>query len=86
MQLPELKLTLRAQHVNNNREAFILFNDQNAVYLPPNKGQDIETMKLTVRPEWLVPGQNKIQICYDDQVKNDKDPGFAIYFLAIDSQ
>ena len=86
LQMPELKLTLRAQHVNNNREAFILFNDQNAVYLPPNKGKDIETMKLTVRSEWLVRGQNKIQICYDDQVKNDKDPGFAIYFLALDSQ
>ncbi|MCC7504881.1 MAG: glycosyltransferase family 39 protein [Saprospiraceae bacterium] len=84
LQQPELRMIVRARHVNNNREAFILFNDQNAVYLPPNKGKDIETLTLAVRSEWLRPGPNKVQICYDDQVKNDKDPGFALYYLALD--
>lgn len=81
--LPELEMVVRASNVNTNREAFLLINNDNAVYLPANKTRGIEPMKLLIRSEWLRRGENKIQICYDDQVKNDPVPGFQFYFMAL---
>ncbi len=85
-QMPKIEMTVRARHVNSGQEAFILFNDKNAVYLPPNKTKDIETMTLTIRPEWLVHGQNKVQIGYNDKLKNDPDLGYELYFMALNGR
>lgn len=84
--LPQLEMIVRASNVDSDREAFILFNGESAVYLPANKTRGIETMKLTLRAEWLRRGQNKFQICYDDQVKRDPHPGFQFYFMALNGR
>jgi hypothetical protein len=78
-----LPLFARYSGVNSGKEALIVFNDNNAVYLPPNRGKGIENQQVTVQSAWLRPGQNKLQILYEEAVKTDPDKGFTVYNLAF---
>lgn len=86
--MANLEINVRATGVNSGQEAFVLLNDQNAIYLPANKTKDIEMMTLTVKREWLRQGKNKIQIGYNDKLNpsKDPDPGFTLYFLALNGK
>ncbi len=78
---PTLVMPIRYQGVNSNREALVIFNDDNAVYLPPNQGKGIEDQTIELQKEWLKPGPNKVQIMYEEAVKSDPDKGFTVYYL-----
>jgi len=76
-------MDIRYQGVNSNREALVIFNDDNAVYLPPNQGKGIENQKVTLQKQWLRPGPNKVQLMYEEAVKSDPDKGFTVYFIEV---
>jgi hypothetical protein len=80
---PMLPVQVRYQGVNSNREALIAINDNNALYLPANKGKGIEKQVLQVNTAWLRPGYNKFQILYEPKVKSDPDKGFVFYYLDL---
>jgi 4-amino-4-deoxy-L-arabinose transferase-like glycosyltransferase len=80
---PTIQMDIRYQGVNSNREALVIFNDDNAVYLPPNQGKGIENQKVTLQKQWLRPGPNKVQLMYEEAVKSDPDKGFTVYFIEV---
>lgn len=79
----QIELTVRTRWVDTNREALVLFNGQNAVWLPPNRGSGIEEAVLPIQREWLRPGPNTIQILYETKRPSDPRKGFTLYFLSI---
>jgi hypothetical protein len=83
LQTPTVSMRVRTQGVDSNREGLIVLNDQNASYLAPNKGKGIETQTLTIPREWLRPGNNQLQIVYEEKVKSDPDKGFTVYDIAF---
>jgi uncharacterized membrane protein len=78
---PKIPIQVRYSGVDTPREALIVFNDNNALYLPANRSKGIETQRLEVNSAWLRPGANKIQIMYEPEVKSDPDKGFTFYQL-----
>lgn len=80
---PEVKMDIRYQGVNSNREALVIFNDDNAVYLPPNQGKGIENQQVTIQKQWIRPGPNKVQLMYEEAVKSDPDKGFTVYYIGF---
>ena len=82
-QKPTVEMQVRYQGVNSNREALIILNDDNAVYLPANQGKGIENQSLVVQKQWLRPGPNKVQVMYEEAVKNDPDKGFTVYYIGF---
>lgn len=82
-QKPVLEMQIRCQGVNSSREALVIFNDDNAVYLPPNKGKGIESQTVTMQKQWLRPGPNKIQVMYEEAVQHDPDKGFTVYYIGF---
>lgn len=81
--VPKLNLTLRRQHVNSNREGLVLFNDQNAAWIPANTGKEVEEVTIPIESSWLKAGVNTIQILYDGDRQKDPVDGFRILFLDI---
>ncbi|MBK8920492.1 MAG: glycosyltransferase family 39 protein [Saprospirales bacterium] len=79
----QIELTVRTRRVDSNREALVLFNDQNAVWLPPNTGDGIEETVLPLQREWIKPGQNTIRVLYEPKRPSDPRKGFTLYFLSI---
>lgn len=80
---PVVEMQVRYQGVDSNREALVILNDDNAVYLPANKAKGIETQTLTVQKQWLRPGPNKIQVMYEEAVQHDPDKGFTVYYIGF---
>ncbi len=80
---PEVKMDIRYQGVNSNREALVIFNDDNAVYLPPNQGKGIENQQVTIQKQWIRPGPNKVQLMYEEAVQSDPDKGFTVYYIGF---
>jgi hypothetical protein len=74
---------MRYMGVNSNREALVIFNDDNAVYLPANKGKGIEDQTVVLQKKWLRPGLNKVQILYEEAVQSDPDKGFTVFYLGF---
>jgi hypothetical protein len=83
LQAPGIDLKIRYTRVNSNREALVLFNEANAVYLPANRGKGIEMQTVDIEKAWLRPGPNKVQILYEEAVKSDPDKGFTVYFMDL---
>jgi len=79
----QIELTLRTRWVDSDREALVLFNDKNAVWMPPNTSNDIEEHVLPLDRTWIRPGTNSIQILYETKRPSDPRKGFALYFLGI---
>ncbi len=79
----QIELTVRTRWVDTNREALVVFNGENAVWLPPNQGPGIEEAVLTLQREWLKPGTNTIQVVYETKRPSDPRKGFTLYFLSI---
>ncbi|MCB9317256.1 MAG: glycosyltransferase family 39 protein [Lewinellaceae bacterium] len=79
----QIELTVRTRWVDTNREALVLFNGQNAVWLPPNRGGGIEEAVLPLQREWLKPGTNTIRVLYETKRPSDPRKGFTLYFLSI---
>ncbi len=79
----QIELTVRTRWVDTNREALVLFNGQNAVWLPPNQSSGVEEAVLPIQREWLRPGQNTIRILYETKRPSDPRKGFTMYFLSI---
>ncbi len=79
-------LTVRTRWVDTNREALVLFNGQNAVWLPPNQSSGIEEAVLPIQREWIRPGPNTIRILYETKRPSDPRKGFTLYFLSITGQ
>ena len=79
----QLELTVRTRWVDTNREALVLFNGQNAVWLPPNQGSGIEEAVLPIQRDWIRPGPNTIRILYETKRPSDPRKGFTMYFLSI---
>lgn len=82
-QSPTLEMQIRYQGVNSNREALVIFNDDNAVYLPANTGKGIENQTVTLQKQWVKPGPNKIQVMYEEAVQSDPDKGFTVYYIGF---
>ncbi len=82
-QASTIGMTLRYQGVNSNREALVIINEDNAVYLPANKGKGIEPQLVVVQKQWLKPGPNNIQFMYEEAVQNDPDKGFLIFYVGF---
>jgi hypothetical protein len=80
---PEVLMQIRYQGVNSNREALVIFNDDNAVYLPPNQGKGIENQSIGLQKQWLRPGPNKVQVMYEEAVTSDPDKGFTVYYIGF---
>jgi hypothetical protein len=80
----QMELIVRRQGVNSNREGLVVLNDNNAVYLPPNRGRMPEMDTLIIQKAWLRPGPNKLQFLYEEKVKSDPEKGFTVYFLGVD--
>lgn len=79
----EINLTVRTQGIDSNREALVLFNGQNAVWLPPNDGPGIEEKVIPLDKNWIKPGSNAIQIIYETKRPGDPHKGFRMFFLSI---
>ncbi len=79
----QIELTVRTRWVDSNREALVLFNGANAVWLPPNRGSGIEEAVLPLQRNWIRPGRNTIQILYETKRPSDPRKGFTLYFLSI---
>ncbi|MBK9338007.1 MAG: glycosyltransferase family 39 protein [Lewinellaceae bacterium] len=79
----EIELTVRSRWVDSNREALVVFNKENAVWLPPNTGDGVEENVLPLQREWLRPGSNTIQVIYEPERPSDPRKGFTVYFLSI---
>ena len=82
-QAPTISMQVRYQGVNSNREALVIINDDNAVYLPANTGKGIEDQTVTVQKQWLRPGPNKIQVMYEEAVRSDPDKGFTVFYIGF---
>jgi 4-amino-4-deoxy-L-arabinose transferase-like glycosyltransferase len=80
-QSPTVFMKIRYQNVNSNREALVIFNDDNAVYLPPNAGKGVEEQLIELQKSWIKPGQNKVQVMYEEAVTDDPDKGFTVYYI-----
>lgn len=80
---PVIEMHMRYMGVNSNREALVIFNDDNAVYLPANKGKGIEDQTVVLQKQWLRPGLNKVQILYEEAVQSDPDKGFTVFYLGF---
>jgi len=81
---PVVPMQIRYQGVNSDREALVVFNDDNAVYLPQNKGIGPEMQSVELQKGWVKPGVNKIQIMYEETVKRDPDKGFTVYYVGFE--
>lgn len=79
----EINLTVRTQGIDSNREALVLFNGQNAVWLPPNNGPGVEEQVIPLDRKWIKPGSNAIQVIYETKRPSDPRKGFRTYFLSI---
>jgi hypothetical protein len=82
----QVELTVRTRWVDTNREALVLFNGQNAVWLPPNQGPGIEEFVIPLQHNWLKPGPNTIQVLYETKRPSDPRKGFTLYFLSINGK
>ncbi|MBK8428251.1 MAG: hypothetical protein IPL27_20840 [Lewinellaceae bacterium] len=80
---PTLEMEIRYQGVNSNKEALVIFNDDNAVYLPANTGKNIELRTLRVQKQFVKPGYNKIQVLYEEAVQYDPDKGFTVFYIGF---
>ena len=80
---PEIVLTARTSGLDSNREGLVLFNGQNAAWLPPNNGSGVEEQSIPIPREWIRPGPNTIQILYEPERPRDPRKGFTLYFLSI---
>nr|MBP6828556.1 hypothetical protein [Saprospiraceae bacterium] len=80
----EINLTVRTRGVDSNREALVLFNDKNAVWLPPNNMPGaVEEHVIPLNRNWIKPGSNAIQVLYETERPSDPNKGFTMYFLSI---
>jgi mannosyltransferase len=77
-----LRVTVRVQNVNSNREGLLLFNGQNASWLPATGG-NLEEKTFNIPKAWLQPGENTVQVLYDTDRTKDPVPGFTIHYLSI---
>ncbi len=79
----EIELTVRSRWVDSNREGLVVFNKENAVWLPPSPGNNVEEAVLPIQREWLRPGTNTIQVVYEPERPSDPRKGFTVYYLGI---
>ncbi len=80
-----IQMIVRTSGIDTNKEAMMIFNNESAVYLPVNKkGGQVETQVVDIQPGWIHPGQNFIQIAYDEEnIKSDPDKGFSFYYIGF---
>lgn len=78
----QAQVTVRLQDVNSNREGVLLFNHDNAAWLPP-AGHSVEEKTFQIPRAWLHPGENTVQLLYDTDRTKDPWPGFTLHFLSI---
>ncbi|MCC6460833.1 MAG: glycosyltransferase family 39 protein [Saprospiraceae bacterium] len=78
-----IDMTVRTRWIDTNREALILFNGENAVWLPPNRGPGIEEAVLSLDKSWVRPGPNTIRVLYEPKRPSDPRKGFTLYFLSL---
>ncbi len=83
---PNLEMQIRYQGVDSNKEALVIFNDDNAVYLPANTGKSIELRTLRVQKQFVKPGYNKIQVMYEEAVQHDPDKGFTVFYIGFEGK
>lgn len=82
---PSVTMRFRTRWVDSNREALVVINEQNAMYLAINRTNDPEMQSTTIPSDWFRAGKNRIQVMYDaDQVKFDPRRGFTLYYLSFD--
>jgi hypothetical protein len=79
----EIELTVRSRWVDSNREGLVVFNKENAVWLPPSPSNNVEEAVLPIQREWLRPGTNTIQVVYEPERPSDPRKGFTVYYLGI---
>ena len=78
-----LDMLVRTSGVDSDLEALVIFNGENAVYLPPNRQRGaVELQRVNIQRGWLRPGLNTLQIAYDEEkIKRDPDKGYTLYYL-----
>lgn len=80
---PGLKLYVKAQGINFNNEAYVIFNQKYTVPIPPNKTNGIEDIAVDLDISKLKPGANTVQIAYNYEMKYDPVKGFVLYKLGL---
>jgi len=78
----QLRVTVRAQNVNSNREGVLAFNYDNAAWLPQT-GNTLEEKTFSIPKAWVRPGDNTVQVLYDTDRTKDPVVGFTVHFLSI---
>jgi 4-amino-4-deoxy-L-arabinose transferase-like glycosyltransferase len=80
-----IDMIVRTNGIDTDKEALVIFNGQQATYLPVNKpGGGIETHRVPLQAGSLRPGRNVIQVAYDEEmVKKDPNKGFTMYYLSF---
>jgi hypothetical protein len=78
----QLRVTVRAQNVNSNREGVLVFNYDNASWLPPT-GSNLEEKTFNIPKAWVRPGENIVQALYDTDRTKDPFVGYTLHFLSI---
>lgn len=79
----QIEVAVRSRWVDSNREGMIVFNEENAAWLPANQTSEVEEQVLTIPRDWLHPGRNSIQILYEPTRPSDPRKGFTVYFIGI---
>ncbi|MCB0543726.1 MAG: glycosyltransferase family 39 protein [Saprospiraceae bacterium] len=79
----KINMTVRVQGVDSDREALVLFNGQNAVWIPANKSPQVEERVVPLNRSWIRPGSNTIQVLYEPERPSDPNKGFTVHFLSI---
>ena len=78
----QLRVTIRAQNINSNREGVLVFNYDNAAWLPPT-GNTLEEKTFSIPKTWVHPGDNTVQVLYDTDRTKDPFIGFTLHFLSV---